>query len=318
MLIKRKLIPFILCVIMLIPLIGCSEAQQTAIESISVPETENASNSESSDSASAKYDTAVSEEESETTGIIKDENGYFMVEPGMDENIPSVEELILNDYDLILYPFDETIKNGWSSNEEHFITFAKDTVFRSNGYNLENGQFVQQSADILFEGNITDYTEHSSSAHIASDDKIMVILYDGQIRTLYTSPDGEKVTSIAVRKNYIYFVEGGYLYIMTYDGSDIKEICEIGYATRILPVDSNTVYFTRFFYNDEWICRTAYFDSIDEKGNFLNDNAIEFEDITTEYFLLELATKEITQLSETDYHIGYHIEGEKNESKPKA
>ena len=40
MLIKRKLIPFILCVIMLIPLIGCSEAQQTAIESISAPETE--------------------------------------------------------------------------------------------------------------------------------------------------------------------------------------------------------------------------------------------------------------------------------------
>ncbi len=326
----QRFFALILCVIMLFSILGCGQAKpqeskpESTITESSVPESKPESSTPKSKPESSVPEISTpesneSEEPSAEEDSKHDPEEIVMVEPGMDENIPSIDELIANDYALQGYPNEELMEPTWGEDEEHYLEIARDTVCRYNKW--ASGEVT---VDYIFNGNVTDYLYYHEVAFIASDDKILQVLYNGQIKTLYTSPDGEKINAIFVRKNYIYFVENGYLNIMTLDASEIKEICEIGEITRILPADSNTVYITKEYYKDKLLYRTENFDSIDEKGNFIDDNPMNHEgpentDWIYEYSVVELIDGTITQFDHPQlYSIAYNEDLAENENKPKA
>ena len=305
MLIKRKLIPFILCVIMLIPLIGCSEAQQTVAESASLPDI--------SQYSKPKFDTEPPVSESSSQEVTEPETESSTVTESSWSEIQEEETSLPQD-------IDKFISNDYVREEHYYLyTITESDWGTAPGYSrLEpriNGIFLDDDLNYkkprtvyLSDSLITSYQWTNGYVLVfAEGDSIRQINLSGDIKTIYTSPDGNPIWSFYILMDYIYVVEGNYLYVVNYNTMDRRCISWVGDVTAIQPsIDSTRIiYIKRNYYNGDYMFQTAHFPYLSESGEQIDGkySGLRDTDFDSEYFAVDISNGSLYEISSWTFYM---------------
>ncbi len=297
----KELILFILCLIMLIPMYGCSEVQQTAIESASAPESSVPENNFISSSQE------ISEPETESTVLTESSQLEASVEKT--EAFPKdIDEFIVNDYSIEAMKLNALSIEDWGSAPGYTsIQPCRNGIYLddSNNRNESKGIYISDSF-------ITSY--HWLNGYVlifAEEDSIRRINLSGEVETIYSSPDGNRIWAFYILKDYLYAAEGDYLYVVNYNTMERRCVCWIGDTTKIWPsADSTkTVYTRRNYYNGEYFFETAPLHVLSESGEVLNGLYPQYhpDDLYSEYFEIDISTGNIKQVDM--WTVNYGVNG---------
>ncbi len=307
----KKLIPFILCVIMLIPLYGCSEAQQTAIESASLPDL--------SQYSKPKFDTEppvpegsyseIFESRIEYNNMPETIDGLLAHRYSFDKNSRIKYESCLGEANCLkMYP-DSTPTMHTDSDSVYAKVYEERTG--TVKYNSELPEHI-----LVYEGDYEEYARINDSFYIYTGNEIVLIPIEtsqSDVKLIYKSTG--YISSIYYTPNLIYIIEDDILKVMLPDGSDIREIMYLGRTVNFKPMSTTKIKFVRVYYGDYQLSQqdanTVYEYYINKCEEFNNNEQYDkielFEDelermFYWEYYVVDLTDCRIREVNATEYH----------------